>query len=145
VVKKSIFYVFLIVVLAAQAGPEAKGPPGIRWMDFSQGQSHSKQAGKTMVLYFYSDTCPSCTEMEKNTWKDARIAEALNTRYTPIKVNVDRQKQIAATYKVYYLPTTWFVEPDGQPLGNRVGYIPPDLLLKIFKHLPEKTRKTPAN
>jgi len=38
-------------------------------------------------------------------------------------------------YKVYYLPTTWFVKPDGQPLGNRVGFIPADLLLKIFDHL----------
>lgn len=126
-----------MAVLAAPAVSETKEPPGIRWVDFAQGQVQSKQAGKTMVIYFYSETCPSCTEMEKSTWKDARIADALNTRYTPIKVNVNQEKQIAALYKVYFLPTTWFVKPDGQPLGNRVGHIPPDLLLKIFRHLPQ--------
>lgn len=88
-----------------------------------------------MVIYFYSDNCPSCSEMEKTTWQDARIINALNTQYTPVKVDVNKQRRIASLYKVYYLPTTWFIKPDGQPFGNRPGYIPADLLLKIFKHL----------
>jgi thioredoxin-related protein len=127
----------LVVTLTTATAFGAAGKDDIRWVDFRQAQAQSKQTGKTMVIYFYSENCPSCTEMEKTTWKDTRVIDALNTRYTAVKVNVNKQRQIASLYKVYYLPTTWFIKPDGQPFGNRSGYIPADLLLKIFKHLPQ--------
>ena len=128
---------YLIMLLAlppaslfADAGSEA-----IRWVDFEQGLAQSRQSGRAAMIYFYSQNCPSCAEMTKKTWKDDRVIEALNTHYTPIRVDVDQEKEVAALYKVYYLPTTWFVKPDGQPFGNRIGFIPPDLLLKIFTYL----------
>ena len=134
-INKTLLYTLLISVITTTAGFGAAPQGKIRWVDFRQAQAQSQQTGKAMVIYFYSDNCPSCSEMEKTTWQDARIIDALNTRYTPVKVNVNKQRQIASLYKVYYLPTTWFIKPDGQPFGNRPGYIPADLMLKIFKHL----------
>ncbi len=125
----------LSVVLLTATAFGSERQENIRWVEFKQGVAQSKETGKAMIIYFYSQTCPSCTEMEKTTWKDNRIVEALNTRYTPVKVDVNKEKQVAALYKVYYLPTTWFIKPEGTPFGNRSGYIPPDLLLKIFSYL----------
>jgi len=134
-INKALIYTLLIFVVLTNAASGAAPRGKIRWVDFRQAQSQSRQTGKAMVIYFYSDNCPSCSEMEKTTWQDARIINALNTHYTPVKVNVNKQRQIASLYKVYYLPTTWFIKPDGQPFGNRPGYIPADLMLKIFNHL----------
>jgi len=136
-IKRIYLYTLVCVVLFAATAAGTGRPETIRWVDFGQGVAQSKETGKTMVIYFYSKNCPSCTEMEKNTWQDTRVVDALNTRYTPIRVDVDKEKQIAAMYKVYYLPTTWFVKPDGTPLGNRSGYIPADLFLKILAYLPK--------
>jgi len=133
--KKFCLYTLLIVVLSATTASGSGDAEEIRWVAFKQGVAQSKQSGKAMVIYFYSESCPSCTEMKKTTWKDTRVIDALNTRYTPVRVNVNKQQQIAAMYKVYYLPTTWFIKPDGKPFGSRSGYIPADLLLKIFSHL----------
>ncbi len=133
--KRLCLYTLLIVVLYATTTFGSGGTENIRWVAFEQGVAQSKQTGKAMVIYFYSEACPSCTEMKKTTWKDTRVIDALNTRYTPVRVNVNKEQQIAAMYKVYYLPTTWFVKPDGKPFGNRSGYIPADLLLKIFSYL----------
>lgn len=133
--KKFCLYTLLIVVLSTTIASGSGGAEEIRWVAFKQGVAQSQQSGKAMVIYFYSESCPSCTEMKKTTWKDTRIIDALNTRYTPVRVNVNKQQQIAAMYKVYYLPTTWFVKPDGKPFGSRSGYIPADLLLKIFSYL----------
>ena len=110
----------------------ADGSQAIRWVDFKPGLAKSKQSSKTAMIYFYAQTCPSCTQMENKTWKDTRVIKTLNTRYIPIKVDVDQDKAVAVLYNVYYLPTIWFVKPDGQSLGNRIGFIPTDLLLKIF-------------
>ena len=133
--KRFCLYTLLIVVLCAATAFGSGGAEDIRWVEFKQGVAQSKQTGKAMVIYFYSESCPSCTEMKKTTWKDTRVIDALNTRYTPVRVDVNKEQQIAAMYKVYYLPTTWFVKPDGKPFGSRSGYIPADLLLKIFSHL----------
>ncbi len=133
--KRICLYTLLSVVLFTATAFGNDRQENIRWVDFKLGLAQSKQTGKAMVIYFYSQTCPSCTEMEKTTWKDTRVIDALNTRYTPVKVDVNKEKQVAAMYKVYYLPTTWFIKPDGKPFGNRSGYIPADLLLKIFSYL----------
>jgi thioredoxin-related protein len=133
--KRLCLYTLLIVVLCAATALGSGGAENIRWVSFKQGVAQSKQTGKAMVIYFYSESCPSCTEMKKTTWKDTRVIDALNTRYTPVRVDVNKEQQIAALYKVYYLPTTWFIKPDGEPFGSRSGYIPADLLLKIFAYL----------
>jgi thioredoxin-related protein len=133
--KKFCLYTLLGVVLFTAPAFGGDHQENIRWVDFNLGQAQSKQTGKVMVIYFFSKTCPACAQMEKTTWKDSRVVEALNTRYIPVKVDVDEERQIAGLYKVYYLPTTWFIEPDGKPFGNRSGYIPADLLLKIFSFL----------
>ncbi len=133
--KRTGIYALLAAMLLAAAASGAGLKEKIRWVDFRQGQVQSKQTGKPLVIYFYSETCPSCTEMEKTTWQDTRIVDEMNNRYTPIKVNVNKERQIAGIYKVYYLPTTWFIKPDGEPFGNRSGYIPADMLLKIFSNI----------
>ena len=114
--KRLYFYTLLISILwaAIAFGSSGDSAEGIRWVAFKQGVAQSKATGKPMVIYFYSETCPSCTEMQKTTWKDNRVIETLNTRYTPVRVDVNKAQQIAAMYKVYYLPTTWFVKPDGE-------------------------------
>ncbi len=129
--------ILLIALFWAAAASGTNPPETIRWLKFNDGLARSKQAGKPLVIYFYSDTCPACAEMKKSTWKDTRVVTALNNQYIPVKVNVDSERQIAAMYKVYYLPTTWFIQPDGKPFGNRSGYIPPDMFLKILSFLPQ--------
>lgn len=133
--RKTGIYTLLAALLFTTTASGDDLQEKIRWRNFRQGLAQSKQTGKTQVIYFYSETCPSCTEMEKTTWKDPRVIDEINNRYTPIKVNVNKEQQIASLYKVYYLPTTWFIKPDGKPFGNRSGYIPADKLLKIFSYM----------
>ena len=133
--KKFGIFVLLAAILFVATASGADFQEEIRWLDFRQGLARSKQTGQILMIYFYSETCPSCTQMKKNTWKDTRIIAKINDHYTPVKVDVNKEKQIAGMYKVYYLPTTWFVKPEGELLGNRSGYIPADMLLKIMAYM----------
>lgn len=89
---KILLYALLILGLTTTAATVAASPDKIHWVDFRQAQAQSRETGKAMVIYFYSDNCPSCSEMEKTTWQDARIIAALNTRYTPVKIDVNKQR-----------------------------------------------------
>jgi len=134
---KTVISTFLAVLLLAATLFAADPPEKIKWLDYRQGMARGKQTGRTVMIYFYSDSCPSCTKMEQETWKDARVVAALNSRYTPVKVNVNTEREVAGLYKVYYLPTTWFIKPDGKSYGSRSGYIPAEMLLKILTYIPD--------
>jgi thioredoxin-related protein len=48
-------------------------------------------------------------------------------------VDYDREKKISALFRVKGLPDNWFFSNDGEIIGHRPGYIPPNVFLKILK------------
>ena len=50
-----------------------------------------------------------------------------------VKVVFDKEKKISALFRVKGLPDNWFFSKDGEIIGHRPGYIPPDTFLKILK------------
>jgi hypothetical protein len=73
--------------------------------------------------------------MEKETFKDPTIISSLNENFIPIKVDYDRETKTSDFYRVRGLPDTIFIAEDGQIIGRRPGYIPPELLKRILKSI----------
>jgi thioredoxin-related protein len=73
--------------------------------------------------------------MEKEAFKDAAIISSLNENFISIKVDYDGEKKTSDFYRVRGLPDTIFVAENGQIIGRRPGYIPPELLKRILKSI----------
>ena len=73
--------------------------------------------------------------MSKETFKDESVVSYLNENYIPIKVDADREKKTASTYKVENLPATWFIEESRQNIGFLIGYVSPDRLIKLLEYI----------
>jgi thioredoxin-like negative regulator of GroEL len=71
--------------------------------------------------------------MEKNTFSDPAIIVALNENFIAVKVDADREVGTASMYRVQALPDNWFIAANGEIIGNRPGYIPPEQLKNILK------------
>ncbi len=117
-------------LFAAQARNE-----GIQWMDYAEGQQRSEAENKKVFLIFKADWCRYCLQMEKETFQDPTVIAYVNRNFVPIRVDSDRQQDIAAEYGVRGLPSTWFISADGDRIGNRPGYIPADEMLRILKYI----------
>ncbi|MFC1811156.1 thioredoxin family protein [Thermodesulfobacteriota bacterium] len=107
----------------------------INWYGFEKGAALGEATGKKIFLHFYADWCAACMKMAKETFKDESVVSYLNKNFIPIKVDADREKQTASTYKVENLPATWFIAEKRQNIGFLTGYVSSDSLIKLLKYI----------
>jgi len=86
-------------------------PPGFALLDEALAQAQRER--KPVVLDFYAEWCAPCMRMEKNTFKDERV-KALLDRCVFVRVDTDKQPDIAKRMGVEGLPDIRFALPDGR-------------------------------
>lgn len=136
-------YIFgLLVCLSLLAGPMifASDPPkspgdGVKWVSFQDGLKRIKAEDKKGFVLFYTDWCTYCKIMNKKTFTDQAVIDYLNKNYIPIRVNAEKERDVAKEYGVNRFPTTIFIAEDASTIGNRPGYIPADLMLAMLKYI----------
>ena len=146
--KRAWQWLAILVVMFLMAGTTALEKKGyasagsIRWLSFENGMSLGKTSEKKMIIHFYADWCTYCEKMDKETFRDRKVADYLNKEFIPIRVNSDRRSNIASNYGVKGLPSTWFVDEDGRRISNLPGYIPPDMFLNILRYVHSDSYKS---
>jgi thiol:disulfide interchange protein len=104
----------------------------IQWHSYNAGMARGKFEKKKVFIHFYANWCAVCKVMENSTFKDPVVIASLNENFIPIKVDADREVQTASLFRVKGLPDNWFIAEDGEIIGHRPGYIPPDQLKNIL-------------
>jgi thiol:disulfide interchange protein len=104
----------------------------IQWHSFNAGMARGKFEKKKVFIHFYADWCAACKVMENSTFKDPVVIASLNENFIPVKVDADREVQTASLFRVKGLPDNWFIAEDGEIIGHRPGYIPPEQLKNIL-------------
>ena len=108
---------------------------GINWQSYEAGIKMIEDQKKKGFLHFYTDWCTYCKIMNVQTFTDAKIIAYLNDNFVPIRVNAERQKDVARKHGVTRFPDTWFLAEDSSSLSSQPGFIPADKLLVILKFL----------
>jgi thiol:disulfide interchange protein DsbD len=94
-------------------------PPGFALLDEALAQAQRER--KPVVLDFYAEWCAPCIRMEKNTFKDERVKTLLD-RCVFVRVDTDKQADIANRMAVEGLPDIRFVLPDGRVIRRLRSY-----------------------
>lgn len=119
---------FLMVLSVAAAAGES-----VAWHAYEAGMARSKFEKKKAFVHFTAEWCGYCREMDRKTFREAEIVAALNRDFIAIRVDFDREPATAQLFKVKGLPDSWFIAENGEIIGHRPGYIPPDQFLTILK------------
>ena len=130
---KKILVGLLFLGLIHAAWADGAAAEEIKWMTYKQGMESAQAAGKKIFLHFYASWCGYCKTMDQKTFKDDSVVRYLNENFTSIKVNTDQQQDIAIRYRVRGLPSTWFLQTDGEKIANRPGYIAPEQLIGYLR------------
>jgi thioredoxin-related protein len=136
-----------MVVLAWLAGglrpPNALSETSaINWHSYKDGVSLMKDQHKKGFLHFVSNRCGYCRLMSTNTFSDAKVIDYLNKNFIPILVNITEQRDLANQYGIRGVPSSWFLSENSSAIGQRPGFIPPDIMLVLLKYIGTDSFKT---
>jgi len=125
----------LVLLFMGQLSPAAAGTAGIYWQPYDEGMALGKSHQKKVFINFYATWCSYCKMMDTATFKDAAVIAYLNDNFIAIKVDVDKQRNVAAHYNISPLPDVWFISEKGEVIGNKPGYIPAEEMLPVLKFI----------
>ncbi|GJM61162.1 hypothetical protein PEDI_17140 [Persicobacter diffluens] len=96
---KKTFWMILFLVavqLTAFAGRDNEGE--IKWVSFEEAIEMAEQdPSKNIMIDFYTSWCGYCKKMDKTTFKDKDVVNAVNASFYAVKVNAESKDRI--TYK----------------------------------------------
>ena len=120
----------LVLLAVATAGCSTAGGggavAGVQWSyDWTEASSRAQAENKVIMINFYTDMCPACRMLDRNTFADSELGNFLNESFIPLKSNAGKTN-LHARYGIPAVPTTVFATPEGNEIARMVGYRPPD-------------------
>ncbi len=96
---------------------------GIAWRtDYKAALAEAKKDGKLVVADFFATWCGPCKVMDRTTFADARVQKRMRD-FIPLKIDVDRQHDVAQLYGIQGMPTTAVLLASGEPITGAAGYL----------------------
>jgi uncharacterized protein YyaL (SSP411 family) len=139
------FLAFLLYSSFTNVGKELK------WLDWNTGYPLAKKTNKIILVDAYTDWCGWCKKMDRDTYTDSKIIEALNKDFIIVKFNPEiadveynldgvkisgRELFAQLTQgKSTGFPTTYFIQPNKKQIQVAAGYLGPEDFLKVLDQI----------
>lgn len=95
----AVFMLALVLTAAAQTEKP------VRWLTISQAEELNKKEKRKFLVDVYTDWCGWCKVMDKQTFTDPVIAQMLNEKFYPVKLDAEQTGEITFNGRVYrHLP-----------------------------------------
>jgi uncharacterized protein len=106
---------------------------GIQWLEWSKESFEKARAeNKPILLDIKGSWCHWCHVMDKTSYSDPAIIDALNKKFVPIRVDTDKRPDVNRRYNMGGWPTTAFLDSDGKIITGGT-YIPPEQLREVMR------------
>lgn len=106
-----------------QETPPAPVTPEIQWRhDYAAAREEAQAQNRVLFIDFWATWCPPCRRMNETTFVDAAVVEYVSANFIPLKIDTDENQPLATEYGVQGIPCFWLVSPEGEKIGNFVGY-----------------------
>ena len=91
---------------------------GIAWVSYEDGLKQAKAENKPIVLVFYTEWCPHCTNFSQ-IFHDPGVV-ALSKNFVMVRVDNDKDTETSGKYAPdgKYIPRTFFLKSDGSLMAE---------------------------
>ena len=109
------------------------GANRITWRDWDEAAFEAaKSEGKPVLLTLGATWCHWCHVMDQTSYSDSRVIRLVNSRFIPVRVDVDQRPDISLRYNQGGFPSVAFLSGDGEILAGR-PYTPPDEMVALLE------------
>lgn len=101
----------------------AADPVEIKWHDdYATAQSEAKAKSRPIWIQFTGPWCHYCVRMDRETFKDAKVARYARDHFVAVKLQSDVHERLALSYGLSSLPATVLIKPSGELISKREGF-----------------------
>ncbi|EKQ54531.1 MAG: thiol:disulfide interchange protein [Methanobacterium sp. Maddingley MBC34] len=122
-----ILVVFLAVFAVINLGNKPQNDSNnLNWYtDIGFALKEAQTNNKTVMIDFYSPACDNCAKLDDVTFKDPNVKQKLTSNYVLVKINVDKNPNLATEYQITSAPVLVFLNSTGQEIKRIQGYKEP--------------------
>ncbi|MEN6553733.1 MAG: thioredoxin family protein [Methanobacterium sp.] len=129
-----IIVILLAVFAVINLGNKTKSDPNnLNWTnDINLALKEAQATNKTVMIDFYSPSCDNCVKLDDVTFKDPNVKQKLTSNYVIVKINVDKNPNLATEYQITSAPVLVFLNSTGQEIKRIQGYKEPGEFINNF-------------
>ena len=114
---------------------QSHGDDGIAWRDWSEDAfDAARSEDKPVLLTLGATWCHWCHVMDEVAYSDPRVIDLANSRFIPVRVDVDQRPDISLRYNQGTYPSVAVLTPDGDLLAGR-PYTPADEMAELLQQI----------
>jgi len=135
---KRIFFLFLFLVIYLAPHSGRAGAEVVHWRTYAEGITAAKTLDRPVLIMFVGPGCKVCERLDKRVFSRREIAEHMNEKLVPVRVNIAIEEKIAGKYRVFASPIMYFLKPDGTAIDFVPGYVDPETFQGILRYIGDK-------
>ena len=114
---------------------QSHGEHAIAWRDWSEDAfDAARSEDKPVLLTLGATWCHWCHVMDEVAYSDPRVIDLANSRFIPVRVDVDQRPDISLRYNQGTYPSVAVLTPEGELLAGR-PYTPADEMAALLQQI----------
>ena len=114
---------------------QSHGEHAIAWRDWSEDAfDAARSEDKPVLLTLGATWCHWCHVMDEVAYSDPRVIDLANSRFIPVRVDVDQRPDISLRYNQGTYPSVAVLTPGGELLAGR-PYTPADEMAALLERI----------
>jgi len=98
----------------------------VKWRyDYNSARREAEQKNMPLVVDIGTENCFWCNKLDAITFHDPVVAEAINSKFIPLKVDAHRNAALSDALRIQAFPTVVLAASDGKILATLEGYMEP--------------------
>lgn len=93
--------------------------------DFGSAEQSARAENRPLLVGFFMKNCPPCLAMDREVLHQEQVVKVMS-EFVLVKVDLNRQAELAERFDVHAAPTFMVLSPDGSVRGGFAGYRPAD-------------------
>ncbi|MCM8761588.1 MAG: tetratricopeptide repeat protein, partial [Candidatus Omnitrophica bacterium] len=113
------------------------------YYSYEEALKTAARQGKPVMAFFYTTWCVWCRKLDEVAYADRSVINA-SRDFVCLRVDADRNREIAYGYGAARLPAIFFLDPSGRLIWREFGYREPDFLAGRMREVLAFFRKSRA-